>query len=380
MTRPRVLTYALWYPTRDRPADGAFVREHVRAASLHAEVAVLHGAGADPAQRAPFRLIRADADAAEGFPCWRLSHPLWRHPLERFWVQPWSLLRAAEVLRRAWGRPDLIHAHVYDAGIHALVLARYFRVPLVVTEHSTAFHRGILGAGELRRARLVYRAAARVLPVSEALRRDLEGAGVRVRFRVVPNAVDTRLFSPPVRRGPPAGRVLFVGLLDREDRKGLAVLLRALSTRTASTWTLDVIGDGPGRGDRERECAAAGLTERVRFLGMQAKAEIAARMQGADLLVLPSAYETAGVVLMEALASGLPVVATRVGGIPEIVDDSCGLLVPAGDVEALGEALDAVRSGRRCFDPEAVRARGELFGLGPVGEQLTSVYREVLHG
>ena len=112
--------------------------------------------------------------------------------------------------------------------------------------------------------------------------------------------------------------------------------------------TLDVVGDGPDRPALERMCEALGLGGAVHFHGMGTADQVAEAMRGADLLVLPSHVENAPVVLIEAGASGLPVVATAVGGVPEIVQDSWGQVVPVAQPAALASAIERMlaREGR----------------------------------
>jgi glycosyltransferase involved in cell wall biosynthesis len=135
-------------------------------------------------------------------------------------------------------------------------------------------------------------------------------------------------------------RLLFVGRL--ASVKGASVLFEALEQVIPRfpDLRLTLIGDGPERGDFEQEVQTRGLGEAVIFAGYRSQAEVAAALQEADMLVLPSFAEGVPVVLMEAMAAGLPVVTTRVAGIPELVEDRVsGLLVPPGDTDALAGAI-----------------------------------------
>src|SRR6185312_3530334 len=156
--------------------------------------------------------------------------------------------------------------------------------------------------------------------VSRHLREAIRSYGIDVPFEVVPNVVDTSLFFPPEKKRTGEGatrRLLFVGNLEPSQHKGFPTLLRALTRLRDRTrdWQLDVVGDGPERPSYE-------------------KSVVAEMMRAAPLFVLPSRFDHLPCVVVEALASGLPVVSTTVGGIPELVDDQRGRLVPPDDPPA----------------------------------------------
>jgi glycosyltransferase involved in cell wall biosynthesis len=137
------------------------------------------------------------------------------------------------------------------------------------------------------------------------------------------------------------------------------------------------VGEGPLEG--ALRARAAGLP--VRFHGAQPPARVAELMREADVFVLPSRFENLPVVLLEAMACGLPVVATRVGGVPEIVDSSAGVLVPPGDVAALGSAISDVAGRLSDFDRAALAARAHSrYGIEAVGAVWDSIYSGLVSG
>lgn len=378
--RPKVLFVTAWYPTRDRPAGGGFVRDHARAAALSAEVAVVHWTGPDRDLGSPWRMVREDDPALSGgIPTWRLSHRegAWKPPSTLRWLR--SFFAAWDTLSAAGFTPDLVHAHVFTVALPVAVLARAKRIPWVLTEHASNFPRRLLSARDLWKIRRAFPRAARILPVSRFLREAITNYGIRGNFQVVPNAVDLGLFHPP--RGPrepgPA-RLLTVAL--QVPVKGLDILLEALGRLPAEAplWNLDLAGDGPERESLERRAAALGLLPRVRFCGMLSRAEVALRMRAADLFVLPSLSENLPCVLQEALASGLPVVASRVGGIPEFIGEQQGELVPPGDPQALAGALLRALARTGPPDREALARAALPYSHAAVGGQLAALYREVL--
>ncbi|MEM1431134.1 MAG: glycosyltransferase family 4 protein [Pseudomonadota bacterium] len=170
------------------------------------------------------------------------------------------------------------------------------------------------------------------------------------RLRIVHCGVEIARYKPTP-PGPHRGfRLVFVGRLTAI--KGVFVLLDAIAEADRAGLHLTLIGDGPDRAALEAHATALGID--VAFLGYRSQADVAAALTEADALVLPSLAEGVPVVLMEAMASARPVIATQVGGVAELVAPEAGLLVPAGDTDALAQAV-AHLAGQ---PPEARQAMG----------------------
>jgi glycosyltransferase involved in cell wall biosynthesis len=284
------------------------------------------------------------------------------------------------------GRPDVIHAHgVQWAGLVAAAIRWLAGVPFVVTEHRSAFARGLIRPAELAWHRPILRAASARLVVSPGLGAALEAAvGPAARpWRVVPNVLEARFESPglaPRVAAPRAPGLRLLSVASLQPVKGHADLLRALAGRFQghADVTLRIAGEGP---ERERLGALArelGVAPQVTFLGQLTRAAVLEELLAASALVHPSRFETFGVVVIEALACGRPVVATRCGGPEHLVTPADGTLVPVGDVPALGAALVALRERLAAFDPHDLRARClARYGEAALVTALEQVYREV---
>ncbi|MFW3168582.1 glycosyltransferase [Geodermatophilus sp. CPCC 206100] len=277
-------------------------------------------------------------------------------------------LWAVDALRGALRRPavavDVVHAHQGE-DLATLVLARLaarrHRCPLVVTLHCSVRHtlRGrSLRARVLRRVggaieRSTLRRADAVVVLTARTAAALHADGVPPgRISTIPSGFDPALFAGRQADAfPGAGRprLGYVGRLAPQKRVDLLV---AAFDRMREDAVLVVVGDGPD-GDLVRSMVAASpRRDRITVAGFVEHAAVPAVLASLDVLVLPSAYEEMGSVLTEAMAAGLPVVASAVGGIPEVVrDGATGLLVPPGDADALAAALD-----RLVADPD-LRAR-----------------------
>ena len=248
-------------------------------------------------------------------------------------------------------RPDWILAHfTLPGGEVARRWAGRFGIPYAVVLHGADVpdsQKGRFGAVYpliKPLVRRVWRQAARVIAVSDGLRELALRTWPEGRIEVVPNGVDIERFRPAemptVRDG---GTLVVVAVARLVEIKGLQHLIAALARIPAdmrSQIRLRLCGTGPYEGELRRQVREAGLDEQVEFAGLIAYDEIPRQLRQSDVFVLPSLQEGLPLSLLEAMASGLPVVATAVGGIPGVVKDGVnGLLVPAAAPAALRDAL-----------------------------------------
>lgn len=262
------------------------------------------------------------------------------------WRYPAAIASMRRFLRRE--SIAILHTHLFDPSVVGLVAGTLAGTPArVSTRHHSDYHTRIHRHAHVALDRLATRLSHAVIAVSRHTAEHLvaiEGADP-AKVRTIPNGVDfARLvLSPPERRNELRASMashnrrvaLLPGRLHPE--KGHSVLFEAL--QQADNWVALLAGDGPYRAAYEAEVQARGLAERVHFLGY--RSDIADLMASVDCVVLPSVAEAFGLVLVEALYLGAPVVASAVGGVPEIVMDGVdGLLVPPGEPRALARALE----------------------------------------
>jgi glycogen(starch) synthase len=299
-----------------------------------------------------------------------------------------QLYAAAAVPVIAERRFDLVHAHVGE-DLAIAPLARWAsargRVPLVVTMHCSMRHtlvphgaRGVVlhTVGAALEDRLVG-AAAETLVLTHATAEALAAHGfARERIHVCPIGVDLGRFGAPANRpgvmDPTRRWIVYVGRLVTE--KGIRDLLEAVPTLRAGNVSLLIVGDGPERRAARHITRRLRIDHRVVFVGPVAHRDVPPYLQHADVVVLPSWYEERGRVILEAMAAGAPVVATRTGGIPATIDDGLnGVLAPPHDPVGLAEALDRVLSDRPRASEMAVRGRATAAANGLDGLIATTV-------
>lgn len=259
---------------------------------------------------------------------------------------------------------DLAHLHGYGLWTHDWVARNYEKRPVMITLHHGLlippatpvhalyhwFHRKTMGKRTLRRMRRV----VAVTPVDVERLKDMGFPMDRV--QLIPNGVPDEAFAPIRPYPAPEGwsaYFVYVGRLHEE--KSVDDALKALGALPAS---VGLVVAGPDHGERKRlveTAKAESLNARVRFLGRVPEDTKRALLAGARALVLPSKYEAQGRVIVEAWAQGTPAVASRVGGVPHVVDDGRdGLLYDWGDVDALAAHL-----GRLVDEPQTARAMGQ---------------------
>ena len=283
--------------------------------------------------------------------------------------------------------PDLVHAHMLTRlGFIAWRVSRKMNIPLVISEHwSRYFPESNSYQGLFRKilTRFVVQKASLVIAVSEPLKLAMQSFKLdNPNFHVVPNVVDTGLFTPgsatsthPVKN--------FVHISCFEDRsKNISGFLDAILalSQTRSDFKCALIGDGPDMDPLSAYARSLGIIDTfVTFNGLKTGEEVVAMIQDADFTVVSSNYETFGTVVIESLACGVPVVATKVGVAPSVIDEHNGLLVPPGDLDAMVQALNRMLDQCSMYDRLDISSGiSEKFSKVAIGQQLTSLYRELI--
>lgn len=282
---------------------------------------------------------------------------------------------------------DLIHAHfTYPEGAAATMLGRRFGLPVVITEHNL-LRPWIDQLPAVRRQALrALSKAAAIVAVSRAVRLNMEAVARRsVPAHVLPIGVDPEAFPLKTRVAGDSDNLLYVGWLN--EIKGVDVLLRAmallLQRRPHARLTLIGGSAYPQAQLRESSMHALaqelGIAQQVDFRGPKPAEEVARAMREADVFVLASRRESCGSVLLEALASGTPVVATRSGGPEDIVSEALGKIVPVDDPPALAAAIAQVLEQRSRYDPGCLRAHAvDNFSWDGLAARYLEIYREAV--
>jgi glycosyltransferase involved in cell wall biosynthesis len=384
-----VLVLPSWYPTTEAPTNGVYFAEQARMlADDGTTVGVVYPEHQSLRHASPGALWRKRFQTG-----WSSASPptLRRYSWNVWWRLPRGLERriddAVDLARRyvdQRGRPDLVHAHSAQwAGAAAARIKADLGIPYVLTEHFSGFHRGAVFSWQEAAVRTGLREADAVAAVSTALRDTLDARGLRdaADIAVCPNPVDPTVFTrpPAPRSSPPPFRIATVARL--HGGKRIDVLLRAVALAFGDDpdVRLTIGGDGPARGDLRELAQQLGLSDRVSFPGALSRDGVRTLLWDAHLFALPSAYETFGVVLVEAMATGCPVVTTAAGGPTDIVTETVGRHLPGAGAAELAQALRDMRNSWGAMEPAAIRASAlGRFGPETFLRQTRSLYRRAL--
>jgi glycosyltransferase involved in cell wall biosynthesis len=305
---------------------------------------------------------------------------LGRHARASVW--PWR--RLAAYLRRE--RVDVLHAHMFGSNVWGTVIGRLARVPIVVAhEHTWSFE-----GQALRRMldrELIGRFGDAFIAVSRDDRRkmiDIERVPAE-RVRFIPNGIASRAPMPghDLRKELGLGPGPLIGAVGTlRAQKAYDVLIRAIASMRPKHPDLHLViaGGGPERERLERLIGELGLTDVVILLGR--RLDVPNLLAGLDVAVCASAFEGSPLAVMEYMDAGLPIVATSVGGVPDLIDDGIhGLLVAPGDPEGLARALDQLvcdRERARALGARARERRTREFSLDVMVENIEALYTELL--
>jgi len=368
----KIITFSTLYPNAARPSHGIFVETRLRhlLASGKVESKVVAPVPWFPSRNARFGEYAAHASAPReerrhGIQVFHPRYPLL--PRIGMALAPFLLARAVrpviERILRSYAF-DLIDAHYfYPDGVAAILLGRHFGKPVVITARGTDVN--LIPRYRLPRAmiRWAARHAAGMITVARALKDDLVRVGVPAeRIEVLRNGVDLQLFQPiereAGRRKLEVSRTTLLSVGHLVPRKAHDLVIQAL--QWLPEMDLVVIGDGPERGALGALARKSGVGDRVRFVGALAQEELRNYYGAADALVLASSREGWANVLLESMACGTPVVASKIGGTPEVVSaPEAGVLVAERTPEAIAEAVQ--RLFARYPDRGATRRYAEKF-------------------
>ena len=346
------MTHALhltaWHPVIDG-FSGVFVIEQCAALRSHgAQIGLIFSRIQGLRDMSPKRFLRglpamvhqSDPVPSFGFKSWNILGM-------NGCVQPFNsqmLSNRYSAYVRAHGSPDILHAHVaIESGVAARAISRRTGLDYVVTEHSTEILNGNMQSARINMARKVYADARCVIAVSRPLADRISNICPSANVVVINNLVRDGVFQlkRKYQNQSQTLRIVTIGALVAHKKTENAMLaLSALPEALKTRIEHHIIGGGPDRQKLDELAAKNGV--KTRFHGIISHLDAMAILSQADLLLHSSSYETFGVVLAEAMALGVPVIATRCGGPEFIVTEATGKLVPIDDIPALTQAVNEI--------------------------------------
>jgi len=324
-------------------------------------------------------------ETIHGMAVLRMRMPCWSDidPKESLAYFEASVKKSFKLLAGIWGRPDILHAHnAWLAGTAAYAISIEEGIPVCITEHSTFYARGLVPEKCFPLLRDVYAHAAVNMVVSASLGEKLRSAHLLASdAKVLPNLLDPVFEEELLVEAPTGGPFVFLNVAELTAKKGHVYLIHAFSRAFGQSGKARLVIAGEGDLDHELRTLVhqLGLAEWIVFTGRLNRKAVMEKMQHCHVFVLPSLVETFGVVLIEALSCGRPVIASICGGPEEIINESNGMLIPSADIDALCEAMLFMASGDWSFDPQRIRqAVLDRYGAQPISEALMITYREII--
>lgn len=275
-------------------------------------------------------------------------------------------------------RPDIIHAHFMELGCMASYLAKKRNIPLVITEHSSVMNRAIISKDVKECAQKGYSQASTVIAVSHKLANNIKEK-IGIECVVVPNMIKSEIFSHVQRKKHTGFRIVTTSNLIYLKRT--INLIKAVESihSTYNNICLDIIGDGPLKEELMQYVENNGLNDFIKFHGYLSSQAIAQVYTEADCFALVSTTETFGVVWVEAMMAGLPVIATRCGGPEDFVNESNGLLIDVDNQEQLCKAIEYMHNNSSQYDSELLKSFAkDNFSPDKVAQKIIKIYNDIV--
>jgi len=274
------------------------------------------------------------------------------------------------------GKPDIIHVHnLFNAGCVAYKIEKKFGIPFVITEHASSFLLETYTVKQLNICRSIVDKSLALISVSSALSISIKKQLGNRKINVVPNVFDTTLFK--LRKKTPKDVYVFVCVGNLIPNKGQLFLIKsfALAFPVYNSIQLLIIGDGPDKEELENYVESNNLSDRIFFKNSISPSTLANTYNECDCLVSPSTKETFGVVIIEAMACGLPVIATRSGGPQDIINEENGILVDYGSENQMAEALKYLVLNKMKYNPTVIsQIINEKFSPQVIASQIIKFY------
>ncbi|MBU6134396.1 glycosyltransferase [Clostridium tertium] len=377
-----ILIIPSWYATNSNPTNGSFFREQAMALKEAGHNVIVAFVEVRLASRDLFS-EKVDIKDDNGIKTYRIIQE--KIPKTGNIGTAIAFRRGLiKIIKNLYNREniDIVHLHsCIWGGIGAVSASRKLNIPLVITEHSSYYSRYRVKMIEKLILRYSFKSANKVISVSNSLREII--SKYKSNIEVIPNMVDCDKVLSIINKKNnlgEEGQFTFLSLCYLKKNKGIDILIRAFSTYfRGKEVKLIIAGDGPERENLENLSKELGILEQVEFKGALNRDEVYKVMSNCNIFVLPSRFETFGVVLIEALANGKPVISTRNGGANDIVTDENGILVDIDDIEGLGKAMVDLKLNYNKYNEEEIRNSCiNKYSKKIITRQLEKVYSELI--
>lgn len=374
----QVLITARGYPTNKFRMNGIFEFDQAKALAK-AGVDVIYAA-VDVRSLLRWRKWGFEEKIIDDVRIFAINIPCGRIPMKLYeWITEKALRRLYSRIVSKCGRPDIIHSHFLNFGYITVHALKEKGIPIVHTEHFSVMNQDQLDEHTQFLGDRTYHKVDQVIAVSQALKESIKEK-FRIDAMIIPNIVDTTVFTylPEQRSDDEFCFISVGGLIGRKRMDQLISTFHEVFSEKPEV-KLFIFGEGPEKGNLERMIERLGLSGRVFLLGLTDRKIIARKMNESHCFVLASQLETFGVAFIEALACGLPVIATKSGGPEGFIDDKNGILIPVNNAERLAEAMKTMYLNIKKYDRFAIAEEIKAyFSPEAVAKNIIGVYQRLL--
>lgn len=377
----KILFLPAWYPWPADELSGLFVKFHALALLKHYQIAVIQVIALEKNQ-----VSYPNSISDEGGiytirryfykPKSKLLFPFYAL---NFLYQHWA---AFQILLKTWGKPDISHVHVLTReGIFALFLKKIYSIPYFITEHWSRYlpknKDSYKGYFKKKLTQIICKNSSGISAVSEELKQAMINHNLGIEnFKVISNVVNTKKFYPAPEKKSNKFRFLHVSCFD-EKPKNVKGILNAINQFLKNNHEAEFVFVGDGKDFKEvvQHAENIGISDRVHFVGIKMNEDLVNEFHKANAFILFSNYENQPVVILESLACGIPVIATKVGSIPQMIDSENGILLEPGDEHALLNAMIELQTNYSNYDPNKISVEvNKKFGFEGVANHFKSWY------
>ena len=381
-TKIKILFLTAWYPHRYDAMTGLFVRKHAEAATLFCDVCVLYLHSDEKIKK--FEIIEQNFEKVrEIYVYFPYIHNKFLAKISKAINYTRAFFKGYKIVKKTFGKPDITQVNVLTrSGVLAYWLKKTQKIPYVIIEHWTRYlpqNFSYKGVFRKKITEIVARNAKKIMPVSEDLAQAMQKQGIKGNYEVIFNVVDDFFFEKTrnFERNNNKKRILHVScFLDMQ--KNITGLLRATKELSLQRADFELVLVGTGIDFDKIYSYAKSLNlpkDMLIFAGEQTPQEVAEWFAKSDFSVMFSNYETACVVVMESLASGVPVIGTPTGIVPDFINETNGLIVDFNDIVALSEKMNFMLDNLEKYDFTKIKEEAQKYSYENVGEKLFEIYK-----
>jgi glycosyltransferase involved in cell wall biosynthesis len=384
----RILFISSWFPNKVHPFLGNFVEKHANAVALYCNVMLIHAVFSDSVSGKRYEFDCKKENSIQIVRIYisrKYTKIFLLGGFIKFLYYLKAYLDGYHYMIKQFGRPDIVHANIlYPVSWIALLMNVKFKIPFVLTEHWTAYmpdDPNTPGFFQIFLSRIAAWKAKKITVVSADLQKAMVSCHIKGNYEIINNVVDLHIFKPnPEKIQNNKTRFIHISSLD-DTQKNVSGILKAVNQLSLirNDFELYIVGDGDASPYIQLAKDLHIYQSFVYFNGPQKTEEIVLSLQNSDCLLMFSNYESFSVVIAEALACGIPVIASRCGGLVNELSDEHGIFITPNDNAALVDAMNAMIEHHLDFDSLKLTEFASRYSFENVGKSFLNIYKNIIH-